>query len=1089
MKKFKLLNNVTGWAVFAIAAFTYLSTIEPTASFWDCGEFITSVFKLEVGHPPGAPFFMILARFFTLFASSPLEVAAMVNAYSALASAFTILFLFWTITYLAKKTVEKFSETQTLTLGQGIAILGSGVVGALAYTWSDTFWFSAVEGEVYASSSFFTALVVWAMLKWDAADSISASYANRWIIFIAYVMGLSIGVHLLNLLAIPALVLVYYYKKYEVTPKHTLIALVTSVILLVAVLYGMIPGFMKVAKLFELLFVNGFNLPYNSGTLVYGALLFIALAWAIYETQVLKNTVRARVAVLIAFMMTGVTFFGNSYFLGIVILIGLGALLYYKKDWNYTALNTIMLCMTMILFGYSTFALNIIRSNANTPMDQNSPEDVFSLQSYLNREQYGDRPLFYGAYYSAPDQLKVKGNNCIPIKTTGRSMYERVEENADTPDHYINIGKKTTGYKKDPRFCTLFPRMYSTKERHIAQYKHWANIKNPTQITVDQCGRDQNFDRPSFVDNLRFFFNYQVDFMYMRYFFWNFAGRQNDLQSSGELDHGNWLTGIPFIDSARLGGNQAQLNQALENNKGHNNYYMLPLLLGIIGLLWQLKRGKHGKHYFWFVFTVFFMTGLAIVIYLNQTPLQPRERDYAYAGSFYAFAIWIGLGVMGLYALLKKSLGDTSSALIAGVLCVLVPVQMLGQTWDDHDRSDRTMARDMGYNYLISCNPNGIYFCNGDNDTFPVWYNQEVEGNRTDLRACNLSYLNMDWYIDQMRRQAYTSEPLQIDWEHKDYRSDRFNISRVANLRPTFPLKDALELLRTNPRLIDKDGIGTFVSKVMTIPVDKAAVIKAGLVAPEDSANIVDEMQIKLGNSVTKSELMFLDILANNDWTRPIHVATTVGSSFYPSIDKYTEYVGLTKQLIPLKTFKNSQHVNTTLMYDNMMNKFEWGGIKNPKVYLDENHLRMAHTLRLLMSSLATSLIEEGQTAQKNGNEQVAKQQLSKAQAVVEKALVELPSSKFGKDYSLVEFAELEYKLGNMAQGDSLMNEIADQKVLILEYCKSVPARRRLALSRDTGARYNLYILQNIARTCQQYKRPMAKEVIDKFNQYISIMD
>ncbi|HJX71554.1 MAG TPA: DUF2723 domain-containing protein, partial [Bacteroidales bacterium] len=707
MKRFTLINNLTGWLIFLVSSYVYLSTIESTASFWDCGEFIAAGYKFEVGHPPGAPVFMLLTRLASLFAGNDTsKVAVMVNALSGLASSFTILFLFWTITHLARKIVARDEE---FTTGRIIAIIGSGVVGAMAYTFSDTFWFSAVEGEVYATSSLFTAVVFWAILKWENISH--QPFANRWIILIAYLMGLSIGIHLLNLLAIPAIVLVYYFKYNEISTRGIIKALLVSVLILGSVMYIIIPGFVKIPSIFELLFVNNFGLPYWSGVFFYLILLTILISWSIHYTHRNKKVI----------------------------------------------LNTIMITLAAILIGYSSYAIIVIRSQANPPMDQNNPENLFALLSYLNREQYGDRPLLHGQYFNAqPESVKEEKAVYTPIK-----------------DKYV-ITNHRIKYVYDKKYTTLFPRMWSSDPEHVNAYMSWARIeeKDIYEAQSDENGnlsRDNQgnivYDRskpkrsPSFAKNLKFLFRYQIVHMYLRYFMWNFAGRQNDIQAhfDDEITKGNWISGIKFIDEARL-GNKDDLPRSFLNNKAYNKYYLLPLLLGLIGLIYQFRKRQDD---FWIVLALFVMTGIAIVFYLNQNPIQPRERDYAYAGSFYAFAVWIGLGMLAFYDIFNRYLPQSASALIAGILCFVgVPFIMGKENWDDHNRSGRYMARDFAYNYLNSCAPNAILFTNGDNDTFPLWYAQEVEGIRTDVRVINLSYLGADWYIEQMHRKVYDSDPV-----------------------------------------------------------------------------------------------------------------------------------------------------------------------------------------------------------------------------------------------------------------------------------------------------------------------------------------
>ena len=784
MKQYKTVNNLVGWITFLIAATVYCMTIEPTASFWDCPEFITTAYKLEVGHPPGAPFFMLTANLFTQFVSDPALVAKMVNYMSALMSGACILFLFWSITHLVRKLV--ITDETNITRGQLITVMGSGLVGALAYTFSDTFWFSAVEGEVYAYSSMFTAIVFWLILKWeDVADQ---PHSDRWIILIAYLTGLSIGVHLLNLLCLPAIVLVYYYKKVPgANAKGSLLALAGSMVLVAAVLYGIVPGVVKVGGWFELLFVNSLGMPFNTGVIVYVALLAAAIIWGIYESYNEKSRTRMNLSFLLTIAMLGIPFYGHgasAVIIGILVLGVLAAYLFASKlnekiRMSARTMNTALLCTMMIMVGYSSYALIVIRSVANTPMDQNSPEDIFTLGEYLGREQYGTRPLFYGPAYSSKVALDVEDGYCVPRQKSTDTKYVRKEKTSpDEKDSYVELpGRVEYEYAQN----MLFPRMYSSA--HTAYYKSWQDITG-YDVPYDQCGEMLMVNMPTQWDNIKFFFSYQLNFMYWRYFMWNFAGRQNDIQSSGEIEHGNWITGIPFIDN-RLYGDQNMLPQELKDNKGHNVFYCLPLILGIIGLFWQAWRGQKGIQQFWVVFFLFFMTGIAIVLYLNQTPGQPRERDYAYAGSFYAFAIWIGMGVAGIVHLLRNYMKEVPAAALTSAVCLLVPIQMASQTWDDHDRSGRYVARDFGQNYLMSLQESGnpIIYTNGDNDTFPLWYNQETEGFRTDARTCNLSYLQTDWYIDQMKRPAYDSPALPITWDRTEYMEGQ---NEYVPIRPDF---------------------------------------------------------------------------------------------------------------------------------------------------------------------------------------------------------------------------------------------------------------------------------------------------------------
>ena len=765
-----------GWLAFAIAAFVYCSTIEPTASFWDCPEFISTGYKLEVGHPPGAPFFMLTANLFSQFASEPSQVALMVNMMSALLSATTILFLFWSITHLTRRLIVK--DWSELTPAKLVAIEASGLVGALIYTFSDTFWFSAVEGEVYAYSSAFTAVVFWLILKWE--DHADEPHSDRWLVLIAYMTGLSIGVHLLNLLCIPAIVLVYCYRRFpNIEAKGSMIALGVSFVIVAAVLYGVVPGIITVGGWFELFFVNTLGCPFNTGEIIYIFLLVATVIWAIWETSRDKSERRQNIAFLLSVGMLGIPFYGygwSAVAIGVVVLVALWFVLNYHKtiDKKKIALvaarikNTTLLCLLMLMIGYSSYAVIVIRSSANPPMDQNSPEDIFTLGNYLSRDQYGDRPLLYGQAYTSQVALEIEGNMCKPRFNEGAPIYSRKEKaTADEKDSYFVVSHKNKYiYAQN----MLFPRMHDSS--HAQDYESWMGGVEGVQIPYDRCGENMMVKMPTMMENIRFFLSYQCNFMYWRYFMWNFAGRQNDIQGHGELEHGNWLTGISFFDNMML-GDQSKLPDDLKANKGHNVFYCLPLLLGLIGLFWQAWRGRRGIRQFWVVFFLFFMTGLAIVVYLNQTPVQPRERDYAYAGSFYAYAIWCGIGVAAIIDLIKKycKLGGVAVSAIVGVAALLVPIQMASQTWDDHDRSGRYTCRDFGQNYLMTLQDKGnpIIFTNGDNDTFPLWYNQDVEGVRPDARVCNLSYLQTDWYIDQMKRPAYTSPSLPITWPRIEY--------------------------------------------------------------------------------------------------------------------------------------------------------------------------------------------------------------------------------------------------------------------------------------------------------------------------------
>ena len=998
-----------GWFTFAIAAFVYCSTVEPTASFWDCPEFITTGYKLEVGHPPGAPFFMLTANLFSQFVSDPAKVALMVNIMSALFSAACIMFLFWSISHLTRKLVGVNGKVQTT--AQLITVEASALTGALVYTFSDTFWFSAVEGEVYAYSSLFTAVVFWLMLKWeDHADEELRS--DRWLILIAYLTGLSIGVHLLNLLCLPALVLIFYFKKVKkATWKGVILSLAGSAMLICAVLYGIVPGIVKVGGWFELLFVNELNMSFNTGVIVYIALLVGIVIWSIWETVKQKSYPRMVISYMLSVAMLGIPFYGygwTSLFWGVVVLVALFLALRWKRNGVRVVtprlMNTSLLCMLMIMIGYSSYAVIVIRSSANTPMDQNSPEDIFTLGTYLNREQYGDRPLFYGpAYTSDPKYVESTGPDgskyWVVERTKGAPVYQRKEKkDPNEPDRYeIQRYKEDYVYEQN----MLFPRMYSSS--HAGAYESWmGGVKKNSKGT------------PTMLENLRFFLSYQCNFMYWRYFMWNFAGRQNDMQGYGEREHGNWITGIPFIDNSRL-GDQSKLPAELRENKGHNVYYCLPLLLGIIGILWQLlKRNENdngeGKKQFTVILLLFFMTGLAIVLYLNQTPMQPRERDYAYAGSFYAYAIWVGLGVAGIAHGLRKLLDNGEVSAMLSCLCIFVPIQMASQNWDDHDRSGRYTCRDFGRNYLesLSKGNNPIIYTNGDNDTFPLWYAQETEEFRTDARVCNLSYLQTDWYIDQMKRPAYDSPAVPIQWSRLQYVAGTNEYVRVDdNIRKAIELlqveypKDAIELFGEDPFELknvlkywvrderDSDlkqrqvnaikfaqakipeiandqyyqfeqSLKVIPTETLTLTIDKEAVKRSGMMIAADS--IPDKMQISLKGkrAVYKSDLMMYEMIAQCNWERPIYMAMTVGSENKATVQDFFVQEGLAYRITPFNTTQSGKNIDTEKMYENLMTRFAFGGIDKPGIYLDETVLRMCCTHRRIFATLASELLQEG---------------------------------------------------------------------------------------------------------------------------------
>ena len=1098
MKQFKLIDTLMGWIAFAIAAFVYCSTIEPTASFWDCPEFITTAFKLEVGHPPGAPFFMLTGNLFSQFTDDPAKVAMMVNIMSALLSAACIMFLFWSISHLTRKLVGENGQIKTW--GQGLTVELAAMTGAMAYTFSDTFWYSAVEGEVYAYSSLFTAVVFWLILKWE--DNADKPGADRWLILIAYLTGLSIGVHLLNLLCLPALVLVWYYKR-NTNPnvKGSLMALLGSFVLVAVVLYGIVPGIVKVGGWFELLFVNKLDQPFNTGLIMYLLVLVATVLWAIWESTKQKSRLRMNLSFIASIGMLGIPFYGHgvsSVVIGVVAMVVLYFVLNYAKDgvhWvSARLMNTTLLCLLMIMIGYSSYAVIVIRSEANPPMDQNSPEDVFTLGSYLARDQYGDSPLLYGQPYSAPVKMEVKGQYYVPAYTEGAPQYQRVEKKTeDEPDRYEIID-----YKKKYIYAynMLFPRMHS--DRHKNNYEEWMGGIEGKNVTIDHLGERKTIKVPTMWENLYFFYSYQVNFMYWRYFMWNFAGRQNDIQGHGEYEHGNWITGIPFLDNMRL-GDQSKLPTELRENKGRNVFYCLPLLLGIIGLIWQVNKRistkdgmvDEGVKQFWVAFFLFFMTGLAIVLYLNQTPVQPRERDYAYAGSFYAFAIWIGLGVAAISDLLNKFVfkkHDTMGAVMSG-LCLLVPVQMASQTWDDHDRSGRYTCRDFGQNYLMSLDEGKapIIFTNGDNDTFPLWYCQETEGFRTDARVCNLSYLQTDWYIDQMKRPAYDSPAVPITWKRLQYvTGTREGIS----VRPG-ELERAIEILKDDPQamrellgenpyelsnIIDKwilnddEVLQCFPTDSVVITIDKEAVRRSGMMIAGDSIPDVMHISLKGKRAVYKSEMMIYEMLCRTNWERPMYVACTVGSDNYGSLGNNFVREGLADRITPFNTKESGMTMDTERMYDNLMNKFRFGGLDNPDIYLDETVLRMCYTHRRLFATLAMQLMRE------------AKEE--KALEVVRYAKEVIPAETVSHNYmsGSMDLARVWLMHGEKQEAEGIVTDIATNACEYLDWYATLKPRVQQSCAQDIL--YNVYQLSNAVEILESAESANLKEMEEKLQAY-----
>lgn len=962
-KQYNLISRILGIVVFLVSLFTYLSTIEPTASFWDCGEFIASSYKLEVGHPPGNPIFQLIACLFTIFASTD-HIAAAVNAMNALCSALTILFLFLTIAHLGRRLLEKNNKSY-LACANTVAILGASVVGALAYCWSDTFWFSAVEGEVYAMSSLITAVVFWAMLKWE--EEAEQPYANRWIVLIAFLMGLSIGVHLLNLLAIPAIAFIYYYKKSKVFSfKKGLGVLLISIVILGIILWGIIPLLPKIAAYFDLLFVNTFGLPFNSGAIFFIALLLAACFVLIYLT--------------------------------------------YKKE--KVLLNTILLCFTMIVIGYSSFAVIVIRSSAKTPTNEYQPDNPFTLVRYLGREQYGSNPLIYGETYAS-----------IPTDFTIPKYYTPLDGK-----YFKTDGPMDVKYPSESKM--LFPRMWSKSPEHVNFYQAYTG-----KGKVPQGG---NYKMPTFAENLVYFVDYQLNWMYFRYFFWNFVGRQNDLHSPtpGDPLKGNWESGIGFIDKARL-GDQSEGPGYIVDSRAKNHYFFLPLILGLIGLFFQLKKDPQN---WWVVMLMFLLTGIAIVVYLNQPPLQVRERDYAYAGSFYMFCVWIGLSVIALYDFLNKylskiSVPSTVTAAVISAITILVPIQMASQNWDDHDRSGRYTSHDLAYNYLMSVDKNAILVTHGDNDTFPLWYIQEVEGVRLDCRIMNTSLLGTDWYIDQMQWKMYDSDPIKFSLERKDYLYGKNEFPDVIDrVNRPITVKEAITLFK-DPRVKVKrygESYDFLVAHKLRLPVNIENVKKYGIVSEADYDKIVDTVELDIPqnrNSISKTELMILDFFSNYQWDRPIYFVSQ-GGDLDIGLKNYLQFDGFAYKFVPIKSKTKTTEIgqiDADSMFEKIMKVYEWESLRDTTVNIDYQNLSTFNgvmNIRNIFVQTALGLYEDGE------NEK-AIQILDKMQYVMTPENFPLNTSILYSinEYTVLQAVELYFKLGAKEKAVSLAGKFAQETV------------------------------------------------------------
>lgn len=1071
---YQRLNIIIGWLLGILATGVFVATLEPTASFWDCGEYIATSNKLEVGHPPGAPTFMMIGRLFTMAADQE-NVAWWINFISALCSGLTITFLFWTITALGRRLAG--ITGQAITLGREYGILGAGIVGALAFTFSDTFWFSAVEGEVYAMSSLFTAIVFWAMLKWE--QDFEDPRSNKWLVLITYLIGLSIGIHLLNLLTIPAMAFIYYFKRYEkVTIPGMLVTGIVGVLMLATVQNLIIPLVVKMATWFELFFTNQIGAPFNTGSVVY------------------------------AILMIG----------GIV----LGLMYTHKK--NYVTGNTILLSFAVLLIGYSSFGMILIRSSANTPIDENNPENTIGLLSYLNREQYGDFPLLSGQFFNTPQDAQVP-------RLDGDPVYYRDQK---TGTYRISDQRKGTVPNYADEFSGIFPRMFSPKPNHVKAYKKWSGFVG--HAPKNYYG--QTVRKVKSSENLQYFFDYQIGWMYFRYFMWNFSGRQNDVQGHGNITDGNWISGIGFLDDSRL-GNQDSLPLDMANNKAHNTYYLLPFLLGLFGLFYQLWKDPK---YTLVVFLLFFFTGLAIVIYLNQYPYQPRERDYAYVGSFYAFAIWIGLGAYGIIESLSNVLNPKIGAAIGTVACTLaVPVIMASEGWDDHDRSGRYTARDIAKDYLDSCDKNAILFTNGDNDTFPLWYVQEVEGYRTDVRIVNLTLLSTDWFINQMRRAAYDGKPIPMSidpWQYRQGTRDYIHIvapkekekNKAADLGQLVSyISD--DSKKTEKYFQDRVKRNVLPTRKFRLPVDKQKVLANGTVKAERAGEILPYLEWVLsGNILMKSEMVVMDILSTNNWERPIYFANTMTRDSYFGMESFLQHEGFAYRLVPIlaknrtSSFGAYGDVEVDIMFDRLVNKFAWGGldaktdhsltvaegqtlvtlgvehliapdevralnnlgatdevsagqqlnVKLPAdLYMDENNLRFVTNLRLSFTRLAETLVKQGDK--------------ERAKMVLDKCWSISINDNMPFDIPVLRMADIYYQIEDWDRANILVYRLAEQYQSMTEYVLSLDPedQKRVGQNNIDQAMAVLRQLGSLAKNAKNPDKELGPNIENYFNQLL----
>lgn len=1043
MNRFNLVNNVLGWITFVIALVTYTLTLEPTVSFWDCGEFISASFRLQICHPPGAPLFLLFGRLFSLFAGGDVtQVAFWVNMVSATTSALCVMFTFWTITHLGRKLIAKPGEE--LNMQQVLAIAASGLVGALALTWSDTFWFSAVEAEVYASSSFFTTLTFWCILKWE--NNADEKGSERWLVLIAYLIGLAIGVHLLSILVIPSIVYVYYFRNNKFTRGGFIKATLVAVAAIAIVQFGIIPGMPSLATKFDYIFVNTFGTSFNTGAFFMLFVIAGTLAAALHYTHTESKT-SFYIAVALYAMMVLATFSLNPSASGLIFWGAITAVLYYyviKNNASKSVVNVALLSITFVIIGYSSYAMVLIRSNAKPPINMNAPDNPFSLLSYLNREQYGENPLVYGQYFYAKVIDEKKG---AMTYAKGDGKYEEAGEKVERI--------------YDPKDCTIFPRMWADRPDYVQAYRQWENIPEGKKAT--------------FAKNIDFLLSYQMGFMYWRYFAWNFIGRQNDDQGFGDITRGNWISGIPFIDAMRLGP-QDNIPDSIKNNKARNTYYFLPLLLGLIGLIYHFKKSKEDATV---VLTLFLFTGAFIILYLNFPAHQPRERDYAYVGSYQTFMIWIGLGVLALIDWLSKKMNATAATGIASIATIAgVPMLMGAQNWDDHDRSNRFAALDFAYDYLNSCAPNAVLFTNGDNDTYPLWYAQNVEGIRSDIRVINLSLLNTDWYADALKTKVYDSEPIPFSMTPNQYKQGTRDyvifyqnpeVERQFGVNQTdfYPLSSIIKFMTddTDPMAKLKSNSGMefsyYPTKKFYIPVDKQHVLKHGAVHPKDANIIADTMKWEIGNgTLMKADLVVLDILATTNWTRPIYFAITTGSDVYLNMMDYFQLEGLTYRIVPIKNTDPVEggtygHINTDILYANLVEKFKWGNMDKEGVYLDETTLRQTRNFRNLFYRLAMKLVAEGDNA--------------RALKAIDRCIEVMPKNTVPYDIFIIRLSEAYYAAGAPEKANALINGMVDQAMEKYQYYSRFKGSKAKGVSTELEENANILMYaQQVAQFNKQ---------------------